>query len=92
MAASGAGQFQEAEQAFLKAQSINPSLPPESHLKLADVYLGWKQYEKARAEMQAYLVAEPSGRFAGETRILMKRLESSGMLSSTQGKADAPHQ
>lgn len=87
-ATGGAGKYAEAEQAFSKAESLNPALPPESHLKIAAMYIRWKQYDKARAEMQAYLAADPNGRFAAETRNMIKRLESSGMLSSTQGKTD----
>ena len=91
-AEGGAGKFAEAQQAFSKAESLNPALPPESHLKVASLFMRWKQYDKARAEMQAYLEADPNGRYAAETRDMIKRLESSGRLSSTQGKADSlPH-
>ena len=85
-AEGGAGKFAEAERAFSKAESLNPALPPEFHLKVAALYMKWKQYFQARAEMQAYLAADPTGRFSAETRNMIKRLESSGMLSSTQGK------
>lgn len=87
-ATGGAGKFAEAEQAFSKGESLNPALPPEFHLKVAALYIRWKQYDRARAEMQAYLAADPNGRYAAETRTMIKRLESSGMLSSKQGKTD----
>jgi tetratricopeptide (TPR) repeat protein len=80
------GQFDKAEDAYLKAQSINPAVPPEFHVKLADVLLRQKRYQKAYAEMQAYLRAAPNGSFAGETKTLMKRLESSGLVSISQDK------
>ena len=84
IAERGVGQFDKAEDAYLKAQSINPAVPPEFHVKLADVLLRQKKYQKAYAEMQAYLRAAPNGSFAGETETLMKRLESSGLVSISQ--------
>jgi tetratricopeptide (TPR) repeat protein len=81
-AEGGAGRYSEAEQAFAKAESLNPTLPPEFHLKVAERYVSWKQYDKARAEMQAYLAAEPNGRFAEETRRTISYMESSGLVSS----------
>ena len=86
IASRGARQFDKAEEAYLKAQSINPAVPPEFHVKLADVLLRQKKYQKAYAEMRAYLRADPGGSFADETKTLMKRLESSGLVSG------APHQ
>ena len=86
IASRGAGQLDKAEEAYLKAQSINPAVPPEFHVKLADVLLRQKKYQKAYAEMRAYLRADPGGSFADETKTLMKRLESSGLVSG------APHQ
>lgn len=90
IAERGAGQLDKAEQAYLKAQSINPAVPPEFHVKLADVLLRQKKYQKAYAEMQAYLHTDPDGRFADETKSLMRRLESSGMVSGAQNKAGQP--
>ncbi len=86
IAERGVGQFDKAEDAYLKAQSINSAVPPEFHVKLADVLLRQKKYQKAYAEMQAYLHAAPNGSFAGETKTLMKRLESSGLVSISQDK------
>lgn len=81
-AEGGAGRYSEAEQAFAKAESLDPTLPPEFHLKVAGRYVSWKQYDKARAEMRAYLAAEPNGRFAEETRRTISNMESSGLVSS----------
>jgi len=81
-AAGGAGRYSEAEQAFAKAESLNPKLPAEFHLRVAERYVSWKQYDKARAEMQAYLAAEPNGRFAEETRRTISHMESLGLVSS----------
>ena len=88
VAERGQGKLDKAEEAYLKAQSINSAVPAEFHVKLADVYLRRKRYEKAYAEMQAYLQADPMGRFADETKALMKRVESSGMLAHAQDKAE----
>lgn len=66
---------------LVKAQSIGHDLPPEVHVKLADVYLRRKMYDNAYAEMQAYLHADPAGEYANETKSLMKQLESAGVLS-----------
>jgi tetratricopeptide (TPR) repeat protein len=91
IAERGLGKLDQAEQAYLKAQSINAAMPPEFHVKLADVYLREKQYVKAYAEMQTYLKADPGGSYVDETKSLMKRLESSGMLTNAPDKpGDAP--
>lgn len=90
-ALDGLKDYQKAEQEYLKAQSINPTaLPPEFHVKLADVYLKQKEWEKAYAEMQAYLRVDPNGEFAQETHSLMKRMESAGVLGSIESKGGQP--
>jgi tetratricopeptide (TPR) repeat protein len=83
----GIGQLKKAEAAYLKAQSINPAVPAEFHVKLADVLLREKKYDKAYAEMQAYLRAVPNGSFAGETKALMNRLETSGLVTAVPDRA-----
>jgi Tfp pilus assembly protein PilF len=88
----GSKQYDKAEQAFLKAQSINSNLPPDFHMRLADAYLRQKKYEQAYAEMQNYLRADPNGSYAAETKSLMKRLESSGMVASGRAEAEKPPQ
>lgn len=69
------GQFTQAEAEYLKAESFNSSLPPEIHVRLADVYLKEYAYEKAFAEMQAYLKADPAGPYAAKIKNLMQKME-----------------
>ncbi len=87
----GLKQLDKAEVAYLKTESINPAVPAEFHVKLADVFLREKKYDKAYSEMQAYLQAAPTGEYAEETRGLMKRLESSGLMTTPQDKPDKPN-
>jgi Flp pilus assembly protein TadD len=89
IAKDGAGDYAGAEQALLKAQSINPEVPPEFHLRIADVYLNSQNYEKAHAEMAEYLRADPHGSYAEPTRKIMRRMETSGMVPNAQGKKDS---
>lgn len=84
IAKDGAGDYAGAEQALLRAQAINPEVPPEFHLRIADVYLNSKKYEKAYEEMSIYVRADPQGRYAGPTRRIMRQLETSGMVSQLQ--------
>jgi len=78
------GQFADAEQEFLKAQSLNKSLPAEVHVRLADVYLKQSAYGKAYAEMLAYVRAEPNGAYAAKVRSLMNQMESNRVVPSAQ--------
>jgi Flp pilus assembly protein TadD len=73
-------EYSQAEEEYLKVQSINPNPPAEFHVKLADVYLKESAYDKAYAQMQAYLRAEPEGRFAAKIKDIMRQMESSGAL------------
>jgi tetratricopeptide (TPR) repeat protein len=68
-------QYAEAEQEYVRAESLNSLVPAEIHVKLADVYLKEAAYQKAYAEMQAYLRAEPNGRFAAKLRNVMQRMQ-----------------
>jgi tetratricopeptide (TPR) repeat protein len=70
------GQYRKAEQEYLKAESLSSSVPAEIHVKLADVYLKQSAYDKAYAEMQAYVRAEPDGRFAPKLKRVMRQMES----------------
>jgi tetratricopeptide (TPR) repeat protein len=90
MAHFGLKQYSQAEEEYLKVQSINPSPPAELHVKLADVYLKENAYDKAYAEMQAYLQAEPKGRFAPKIKDIMQQMESSGVLTAPPTKAPQP--
>ncbi|PYV07238.1 MAG: hypothetical protein DMG26_00765 [Acidobacteria bacterium] len=76
----GLGDYNKAEEEYLKAESLNPEPPAEIHVKLADVYLKKSAFGKAYAEMESYLRAEPGGRFEVKVRELMKQLESAGLV------------
>jgi Flp pilus assembly protein TadD len=89
VASDGLKDYAKAEEEYLKAQSINPTPPPEFHVKLADVYLKRKEFEKAYGEMQTYLRLAPNGEFAEETKSLMKRMESAGVVQP-EAKANQP--
>jgi tetratricopeptide (TPR) repeat protein len=86
----GMGKNQEAEQAYLKAQSFSTDLPAEIHIKLADVYVKEKAYDKAYAQMQAYLAADPNGRFAARTKNVMSQMAAAGVVPSAMAKPPSP--
>ena len=87
-AKEGSGEYEVAEQEFLKAQTLNAELPPAFHLRLADLYRDWKKYAQARAEMETYLRADPNGQFAEATRKMLREMQASGLVSSVPSKAD----
>ena len=64
-----------------------PAPTPDLHVKLADVYLKEGAFDKAYSEMDQYLQADPEGRFAAKTREVMKRLETSGLLTTARGES-----
>ncbi len=80
----GLGQYDKAEEAFLRVQSLNPDPPPEWYVKVADLYLKAENYGKAYEIMQAYLRAEPDGRFAGKIRKIMDEMEAAGVVRKSQ--------
>jgi tetratricopeptide (TPR) repeat protein len=80
----GLGHYPEAEQEYLKAQSIEPTVPAEIHVRLANVYTQMRIYDKAYAELQAYLRAEPDGRFATRAAAIKQRMETGGLVRSPQ--------
>ncbi len=86
----GLKQYTKAEEEYLKAQSLNSAVPPEFHVKLADVYFKKDAYDKAYTEMHAYLRAEPNGRFAAKIKTIMQQMESSGVLHGSQAPAAQP--
>jgi tetratricopeptide (TPR) repeat protein len=93
IALDGAGDYGKAEESLLKAQAIHPEVPAEFHLRIADVYLNSKQYEKAHTELTSYLKAEPRGVYAEATRMIIRKMEAEGLVTSTRGKNDLkPHQ
>ena len=86
----GLKQYSQAEEEYLKVQSLNPNAPADLHVKLADVYLKENAYDKAYALMQAYLQAEPEGRFAAKIKAIMRQMESSGALRAPPTQAAQP--
>lgn len=88
MAQGAVGAYAKAEESYLKAESIHPAVPPEFHLRLANACLNRKEYDKAYAEMQAYLSAEPNGRAAEQAKRIMRQMEASGVLSKQQQTVD----
>jgi tetratricopeptide (TPR) repeat protein len=71
------GQYAKAQEEWLRVLAINPSPPAELHAKLAAVCLQGGARDKSYAEMQAYLRAEPSGRFASTFKTMLPRLRAS---------------
>ncbi len=88
-------EYAKAEQEWLRARSLNPAPPPELHAKLAAVYLRQGANTKAYAEMQAYLRAEPNGRFAARAKSIMQQLsaarpERTGQAPSSESSPPDP--
>jgi tetratricopeptide (TPR) repeat protein len=83
-------EYSKAEQEYLKAESLDSAVPAEIHVKLADVYLKQSAYDKAYAEMQAYLRMEPEGRFAAEIKNIMRHMESDRILRAAQPHDSQP--
>ena len=86
----GLKQYSLAEEEYLKVQSLNPNAPADLHVKLADVYLKENAYDKAYAQMQAYLQAEPQGRFVAKIKAIMRQMESSEALRVPPTQAAQP--
>lgn len=86
----GLRQYVEAEQEYLRAESLSSLVPAEIHVKLADVYLKEAAYLKAYAEMQAYLRAEPNGRFAAELRSVSQRMIADHTVQASPAAAQPP--
>lgn len=80
----GLGQYEKAEEAYLKVRSLHPDPPPEWYVKVADLYLKVDDYGKAYEIMQAYLKVEPAGRFAGKIRKIMEEMKAAGVLRENQ--------
>ncbi len=89
IARDGAGDYRGAEESLLKAQLIHPEVPPEFHLRLADVYLNLRRYPQAHAELAKYVAAAPEGAYAEPSRKIMQQLEWSGLVSPSRANAEA---
>jgi len=87
-AKAGLGNYAAAEQEFLRALTLNPELPPEFRLRLAELYRDWKKYDKARVEAEAYLHADLHGPMAEAARKMMQELEASRALTPVKTQAD----
>lgn len=87
-AKDGSGDYEAAEREFLMAQTLNAQLPPEFHLRLADLYRNWKKYDKARAEIETYLRVDPHGSMAEPARQMMQQLEASGAVTLGRNQVD----
>jgi tetratricopeptide (TPR) repeat protein len=70
----GLGWYGKAEDEYRMSESLTPPAPPDVHVKLADVYSKQGSYDRAYAEMRAYLEADPNGRFAARVRTVMQEM------------------
>ncbi len=86
----GLGEYARAQEEYAKVLSLNPAPPAEFHVKFADLYVRVGAYAKAYAQMEAYLRADPSGRFAARIKEVMRQMESAGVVHPSQAKAAEP--
>jgi tetratricopeptide (TPR) repeat protein len=75
-----------AELELVRALSFGRDVSAAVHEKLADVYLRENAYDKAYAEMRAYLQADPDGPYAARIRAVMQQLESAGRVHPSQSQ------
>jgi len=80
----GLGQYAKAQSEYERVPALNPSPPAEFHVKMADLYLKEKSYDKAYSQMDEYLKAEPSGPFASKIKNIMQQMQASGVLHPAQ--------
>ncbi len=76
----GLGQYAKAQSEYERVPGLNPSPPAEFHVKMADVYLKEKSYDKASSQMDEYLKADPAGPFAVKIKNIMQQMQTSGVL------------
>lgn len=84
------GLYSEATGEWLRAVTLNPDGPSELHAKLAAAYLRQGNTDKAYSEMQTYVRLDPGGRFAAQTRSLMRQIESSASATELPGPKKPP--
>jgi tetratricopeptide (TPR) repeat protein len=72
------GEYQQASQDFLTAQSLHPDMPAEFHIKLANIYLRMSEYAQALAEIDTYLRLSPEGSYAASAKKISEKLRSGG--------------
>ncbi len=70
----GLGLYSKAEDEYRRSEDLAPPAPPDVHVKLADVYSKERLFDRAYAEMKAYLAADPNGRFAPKVRQVMQEM------------------
>jgi len=71
----GTEQYTKAESEYQKVSELSPSPPPDLPLRLADVHIKEKAYDKAYAEMKQYLQAQPNGFYAAKVRGIVQRVD-----------------
>lgn len=80
----GLGQYSKAQTEYQRVLELNPTPAPDFRVKLADLYLKEKAYDKAYSQMEEYLKAEPHGRFAARVKSIMEQMKASGVLSQPE--------
>jgi len=85
----GLKDYPNAEQEYRRAQSFGLAVPAVIHERLAAVYLKESEYNKAYAEMQAYLAEDPEGHYAAGIRTLMQQLQSAGLVHPSPAQASS---
>jgi tetratricopeptide (TPR) repeat protein len=70
------GKYPDAEQEYLKAESLSAAVPGEVHVQLADAYLQQKKYDQAYIEVETYLRVAPDGPLAGQAKSLLQQADS----------------
>ena len=83
------GLYSQAREEWLRVGEINPEAP-ELHARLSMAYLREGNSKKAYAEMQAYLQAEPEGRYAPQLKSLMHQFETVGPVANPSEQAAPP--
>jgi len=73
------GEYRQASQDFLTAQSLHPDMPAEFHIKLANSYLKMAEHAKALEEIDTYLRLSPDGPYAASAKIAAEKLRSGGV-------------
>jgi tetratricopeptide (TPR) repeat protein len=80
----GLAEYPKAQSEYERVLELNPFPPAEFHVKIADLYLKEKSYDKAYSNMDEYLRAEPDGRFAAKIKNIMQQMKASGVLSQPE--------
>ena len=84
------GQYDEAQEEWLRVLSLEPAPPAEVHAKLAAVYLREGARDKSYAEMEAYLQSAPNGRFASQFKAIMPRMRPSDVPGASSPQPQPP--